>query len=383
MKKLAIITTHPIQYNAPLFRLLHERGHISVKVFYTWGQSKDAVYDARFGIERSWDIPLLEGYDHVFVRNTSRRPDSNRFFGVVNPGLIAQLKEEAFDAVLVYRWSLYSHFLILQTFGGMPKLLFRGDSHLLAIKPGFKSIVKRLVTRFVYRKTGVAFYVGAHNQQYYLNSGFKPEQLMYAPHAIDNERFSDNREEWEKRAEAERINLGIGADELVFLYAGKFYGVKNLLFLIKAFQQTSNKYFRLLLVGNGEQENELRAMAATDHRILFTGFRNQAEMPLVYRLGDVFLLPSKRETWGLGVNEAMACGRAAIVSDMCGCAPELIIPGETGFVFRSGDERDLLRVLARFSDRESCYLMGNKAFAHIQQFSLERVAEVIEEEVGR
>lgn len=381
MKKIAIITTHPIQYNAPLFRLLHERGHISVKVFYTWGQSKDVVYDARFGIERSWDIPLLEGYDHVFVQNTSRRPDSNRFFGVVNPGLIAQLKREKFDAVLVYRWSLYSHFLILQSFGVTPKLLFRGDSHLLAAKPGLKNFIKRLVTRFVYRKTDIAFYVGTYNKQYYLNSGFRVEQLKYAPHAIDNQRFSENREEWEKKANAERVILGISPDDLVFLYAGKFYDVKNLVFLIRAFQQTSNKYYRLLLIGNGEQEEQLKAIAASDQRILFADFRNQTEMPLVYRLGDVFILPSKRETWGLGVNEAMACSRPAIVSDSCGCAPELIIEGVTGATFQHDSMPELIQKLQQFSNRQMAFDMGVSALKHIQLFSLEHVAEIIEKEV--
>lgn len=86
MKRLAIISTHLIQYNAPLFQLLSERKNIAIKVFYTWGQSKDAVYDARFGAVRSWDIPLLNGYEHVFVHNTSKHPDSNHFRGIINPG---------------------------------------------------------------------------------------------------------------------------------------------------------------------------------------------------------------------------------------------------------------------------------------------------------
>jgi glycosyltransferase involved in cell wall biosynthesis len=114
---------------------------------------------------------------------------------------------------------------------------------------------------------------------------------------------------------------------------------------------------------------------------LFQAFRNQSEMPTLYRVGDVFVLPSKSETWGLGVNEAMACSRPAIVSDACGCAPELIVEGETGFVFRSGDEVDLLKQMRQFTDKTVSKKMGEKAFEHIRQFRLERVAEVIEEEV--
>lgn len=378
MKRLAIITTHPIQYNAPLFRLLSERKRIAVKVFYTWGQSQEVVFDARFGMQRSWDIPILEGYEYEFVKNTTNQPDSNRFLGVVNPGLIKQLKQEKFDAILVYRWSLLSHLHILRSFGGNPKLFFRGDSHLLKSQGGLKGYVKKWLLRFVYRNVDKAFYVGKHNKAYYLQFGLTQEQLLYAPHAIDNERFVSDADKQESKASAERELLSIPQNSTVFLYAGKFYAVKQLELLIDVFQQLKGDQYRLLLVGNGEQENQLRALAANDDRILFQPFRNQSEMPWVYRIGDVLVLPSKSETWGLAVNEAMACGRPAIVSDACGCAPELIIQGETGFVFRSGDGKDLLRVLAEFSDKETCDLLGKKAFAHIQQFSLERVAEVIE-----
>ncbi len=378
MKKLAIITTHPIQYNAPLFRLLSERKRIAVKVFYTWGQSKEAVYDARFGMQRSWDIPLLEGYEHVFVNNTSRRPDSNRFWGVINPGLFQQLKQEQFDAVLVYRWSVWSHFLLMQGLGKKPALFFRGDSHLLHQPRGLKSRLKDLALRFVYRHVDTAFVVGTHNKAYMRHYGLQEEQLVTAFHAVDNDRFRVDAFAMEQRAAEERQLLGIPEQAVVFLYAGKFYALKQLDLLIAAFQQLQGIHYRLLLTGNGEQEETLRQMAKKDDRILFQPFRNQSEMPWVYRMGDVFVLPSNSETWGLSVNEAMACGRAAIVSDRCGCAPDLIQDGINGFVFRSGDELSLLHSLEAFATKQTAVEMGKKAQEIIKAFSLEVVAEAIE-----
>ena len=169
MKKLAIITTHPIQYNAPLFRLLQERNRIAVKVFYTWEQSQGKVYDARFGIERNWDIPLLEGYEYAFVKNTARHPDSNRFFGIMNPGLLQQLKNGQFDAVLVYRWSVFSHLNVMQHIGRRPKLFFRGDSHLQNNVKGVRNFIKTVLLKWVYRTVDVAFYVGHQNKAYLEN----------------------------------------------------------------------------------------------------------------------------------------------------------------------------------------------------------------------
>jgi glycosyltransferase involved in cell wall biosynthesis len=378
MKKLAIITTHPIQYNAPLFRLLHERNRIAVKVFYTWGQSKEQVYDAKFGLQRSWDIPLLDGYEHEFVKNISIRPDSNHFWGVVNPGLIAQLRRENYDAILVYRWSLYSHFRILQSFGGRQKLFFRGDSHLQSKQTGLKEQLKKWVLQVVYRKVDKAFYVGQNNKDYYLHVGLGNHQLAYAAHAIDNDRFAAHAAIWETKALDERAALGIPHNAIVFLYAGKFYALKKLDLLIRSFQELTGDQYRLLLVGNGEQETLLKELAKMDERILFQPFRNQSDMPCLYRMGDVFVLPSQSETWGLGVNEAMACSRAGIVSDACGCASELIVKGKTGFVFQTENADDLLEQMKKFTSKTDCKEMGSNALKRIQQFSLENVASAIE-----
>ena len=68
MQRLAIVTTHPIQYYGPLFSELAK--HLTIKVFYTWSQAREKILDEDFGIERKWDIPLLEGYSYTFVQNT-------------------------------------------------------------------------------------------------------------------------------------------------------------------------------------------------------------------------------------------------------------------------------------------------------------------------
>lgn len=383
MKKLAIITTHPIQYNAPLFRLLAERGRIELKVFYTWGQSQGEVFDARFGIQRSWDIPLLDGYNAAFIPNSSKHPDSNRFWGIVNPGLYKKIKSEEFDAVLIYRWSVFSHLYLMQRLGKRPALFFRGDSHLQEQHKGIKGLLKQLLFRFIYRNVDKVFYVGKNNKDYFLHYGLKEEQLIPAPHAVDNQRFYADAELMENRAKQARTELGIPGEAVVFLYAGKFYALKQLDLLIKTFQQLEGEQYRLLLVGNGEQEPMLKELAATDERILFQPFFNQSDMPWVYRMGDVFVLPSNSETWGLGVNEAMACGRAAIVSDQCGCAPDLVVENKTGYVFKTADGNDLLSKMKLFKDKLTAAEMGKNAFKHIELFSLEKVGEAIEEEMLR
>lgn len=362
--------------------MLAERHRIELKVFYTWSQSKEEVYDARFGLKRSWDIPLLDGYDYTFVHNTSKHPDSNRFFGIINPDLLKQLKTYQPDAVLVYRWSVYGHLKVMQVRGRSFRLFFRGDSHLQNKGTGVKEWLKTQLLKFVYRKVDKAFYVGSLNRNYFLKYGLKEERLIAAPHAVDNQRFSSGNEQWEIQAAAGRKELQIPESAVVFLYAGKFYALKQLDILINAFKKLSGEQYRLLLYGNGEQEQALKELAKNDERIIFQPFRNQSEMPLVYRVGDVFVLPSKSETWGLAVNEAMACGRPAIVSDQCGCAPELIVEGKTGFTFHAGHADDLFRCMQQFGSRDIALQAGKNAFSHIEGFSFEQIAGAIEAEVN-
>jgi glycosyltransferase involved in cell wall biosynthesis len=72
-------------------------------------------------------------------------------------------------------------------------------------------------------------------------------------------------------------------------------------------------------------------------------------MPSRYLLADLFVLPSKGmyETWGLAVNEAMQMGVPCLVSDRVGCQRDLVTPGETGWVFASGDKEALGRGLSQ------------------------------------
>ncbi|HEY0579871.1 MAG TPA: hypothetical protein VGC75_04115, partial [Candidatus Nitrosocosmicus sp.] len=87
MKRLAIVSTHPIQYYAPLFQLLASIPGVCLKVFYTWGESSVNKMDPGFQKQIEWDIPLLEGYEYEFLVNTSDNPGTHHFNGIINPAI--------------------------------------------------------------------------------------------------------------------------------------------------------------------------------------------------------------------------------------------------------------------------------------------------------
>lgn len=381
VNKLAIITTHPIQYYAPIFRLLNSDYEIEIKVFYTWSQSKEGIkYDPGFGKKIEWDIPLLDGYDFTFVKNTSAKPGSHHFFGIKNPTLIPEIESWKPDAVLVIGWSFVSHLQCIRYFHKKIPVLFRGDSTLLDEGPGIKTMLRRLFLKWVYSHVDVAFYVGTNNKVYFLKHGLKNEQLVFAPHAVDNGRFGENAAYKKMEALAWRSKLGIAASDLVFLFAGKLEPKKNPAILIESFSEIKNEKIKLVLLGDGILKEQLKSLSKNDERISFVEFQNQQEMPVVYRMADVFVLPSKGpgETWGLAVNEAMACGRAILVSDKVGCAADLVADGKNGYIFRSNDIASLKEKINKLvSNKNGLAEMGKASAALINEWNFEAIASAV------
>jgi glycosyltransferase involved in cell wall biosynthesis len=381
MKRLAIIATHPVQYFAPLFRLLTERGRITIKVFYTF-EKGSAAYDKDFGKEIAWDIPMLDGYAYEFVSNggSSRRD----FRGVKNPGLEKAIEAWGAEAVLVIGWNYRSHLRAMCYFKRRIPVLFRGDSTLLDEQKNWKKMVRRLFLRWVYRHVDIALYVGSRNKDYFLIHGLKERQLVFAPHAVENERFFDTTGEYTARAEARRAALGVSPQDLLIVFVGKFQEKKDPVLLAKAWKQIGERDVHLLLAGDGELERSLRETACQDSRVHFLPFQNQSVMPEVYRIGDVFCLPSKGpgETWGLAVNEAMACSRPVLTSDRCGCSVDLVHNGVNGFTFAAGNQDELCARIRWFREqRDRLKEMGTASASLIRSWSFAELAAAMEKTV--
>jgi glycosyltransferase involved in cell wall biosynthesis len=348
VRRLAVVVSHPIQYSVPLYQRLSQRDDLEIKVFFTWHAGAGPVEDRGFARPVAWDIPMTQDYEFEPVPNVSRYPGTHHFFGLRNPSLVGRVTSWQPDIVHVTGWAWLSH---LQVMHGLRRLgtpiMFRGDSHLLdpvSFRPRWW--IKRAILRRVFSWPAVFLVVGSANRSYYEAFGVEPARLFPCPHSIDVARFAEPAATLEEEAARWRQELGIGSAQKVVLFAGKFESKKRPVNLMRAVQQLASSDVVMVLVGGGELQNEIDAIAATDPaRFRVLPFQNQSRMPIVYRIGDVFVLPSARgETWGLAVNEALACGRPVLVSDRVGCAPDLV-NGTYGAVFPSNDLSALTRTL--------------------------------------
>lgn len=371
--RIAIVATHPIQYYAPWYRHIQRTTGWTVRVFYLWDFGVRAQVDPVFGQPILWDVPLLDGYDYEFVPNISARPGTSHPFGLWNPSLGRRLRAYAPDAVLLQAYNYASIFRLLMTWRASDApLLFRGDSHRLLPRRGPLADVKRQVVRTIFGRFAGCLYVGAANRRYFEYHGVPAERLYFAPHAVDNARFMAHRELVECDAASWRASLGVPAENRVVMFAGKLEPNKRPVDLLHAFVAAKVPRASLLFVGSGPLEAELRARAAGHSDVYFAPFQNQSVMPRTYAAGDIFVLPSVSETWGLAVNEAQCVGTPVIVSSHVGCAEDLVVHRENGLIFPAGDVAALASALRdALSDDARLRQWGLAGRAHVAAYSYE------------
>jgi glycosyltransferase involved in cell wall biosynthesis len=340
--RLAIVVSHPIQYAAPLYRRLARRADVALKVFFTWHAGDREIVDRGFAQPVAWDIPLTEGFDFELAPNAASGPGTHRFGGLRNPDLLARVLSWQPDVVQVTGWAWFSHLNLLRALHRRRiHTLFFGDSHLLdGNTRGPRWWLKAALLRRVYSWPSGFLVTGAANRAYFERFGVAAEKLYPCPHTIDVGRFAAPHDALAAEAAQWRSQLELGRDRKALLYAGKFEAKKRPLELMHAVARLPDPGIALILVGAGPLQGEIDALAAAaPSRFRVLPFQNQSRMPIVYRLGDVFVLPSSHgESWGLAVNEALACGTPVIVSDRVGCAADLVDP-TCGFVFRWDDWR--------------------------------------------
>jgi glycosyltransferase involved in cell wall biosynthesis len=373
--RLAVVVSHPIQYYAPWFRMLALEPELELMVFYLWDFGVEPRADRGFGHTLVWDIPLLEGYPHCFVANRAADPGTHHFNGLHNPTLVKELLAWWPDTLLLFGYAYRSHLsLLLDPRLWRVPVLFRGDSHGLCPRPGWRPRLASALRSMLFHRFAAVLAVGQANAAWLRASGVPQRRIVIAPHAVDNQRFQDAAPAAFMEAQQWRQQLGIPSQAPVVLFAGKFETKKCPLQLLEAFAGLPQLQAVLVLAGAGALEQEIRRRAAAlpRGRVIGLPFQNQSAMPRLYALADLVALPSfgPGETWGLCINEAMNMARPVLVSSHVGCGPDLVIPGRTGWIVPAGDQDALSAQLAEaLADRPRLQAMGEQALAHVATHS--------------
>lgn len=245
------------------------------------------------------------------------------------------------------------------------------------VRKGWRERLKSALVRCLF---DAAMTAGRANERYLRALDFPMERVGRKYDVVDNRFFAAGADR--TRAVRQRSEWNLPAD--YFLYVGRLSPEKNVDGLIRGFAEYRRKggEWSLVIAGDGRERPFLEALASAldlSHAVRFVGHQPSSGLVPYYAFARCFVLPSKREPWGLVVNEAMAAGLPVIVSSRCGCAEDLVLEASNGYVFDPQRPQELEAALNAVARAAPAVLdeMGAASRAIISGFSPEAWAEEV------
>jgi glycosyltransferase involved in cell wall biosynthesis len=371
--RVLAVSSHPIQYGAPVFRLMAQHPQVDFQVAFCSLRGAEAGHDPEFGATVKWDVPLLDGYAWTHVPNRGSGAES--FFGLRNPGLWKLIRDGKFDAIISHVGYVRASFWIayLAARRCRTPFIFGTDASTIEPRDGraWKHLFKRLAWPLVFRLASQVLTASSAGYDMMRALGIPEERISMTLDTVDNDWWLA------EVACAERATVraswGVDSEEQVILFCGKLQPWKRPLDLLRAFAAAAIPGSTLVFAGHGALRSQLEAEASAlgvRSRVRFLGFVNQSQLPGVYKASDVMVIASGYEPFGLVVNEAMLCGCPVVASDKVGAVRDLVVPGKTGFVYRCGDVQALAGVLRQaLGDPEQLSRVGSAALTRIEAWS--------------
>ncbi len=364
--KIAFLISHPTQYHTPLFRELAKNPQIDLMVYFCSKMGLGEKYDATYQRVLKWDVPLLEGYKSVFLKN----------IGGIHPQIFGELKKNKYDALIVHGYAAITYWLaFFAAWSTRTPLILKGEADLSKNISASKKFFKKIILNFLFKRANAFLYSYNLNKEFFKTYGAPEEKLFFCPSAVDNDFFREKREELRGQKNNLKKELGIkNLDWPVVLFVGQFAPRKRLKDLLNAAKTVARKLnFNLLLVGDGKEKENLLKFVKQNNlgNVYFAGFKNQSELPKCYSVADVFVLPSEYDPSPKALNEALNFGLPAIVSDGVKTGPDLILKGDCGFVYPVGDVPKLAEYIEKIlTDDELRLKFGKNALDIVSKWNL-------------
>lgn len=373
-RRLVILTEIIAPYRIPVFNALARREEIDLHVIFL------AESDPHL---RDWLVYKDEiRFSYQVLRSWRRRFRGHNF--LLNRGLKEALDGAAPDVILCGGYNYLASWQAMRWAHGsqVPFILWVEST-----QRDFRSrhrVIEFLKRRFM--RGCKAFVVpGKSSFQYVMNYGTVEEDIFIAPNAVDTDLFA--RQAWAVRKDGDIRRQGLQLPARFFLFVGRLVPAKGVFDLVEAYGKLSPELraaVGLVFVGEGPAHVELarRANQIKPGRVHCAGFVHREQLASYYALAEAFVFPSHTDTWGLVVNEAMACGLPVISSEAAGCTADLVQDNWNGRVVARGDVDELVAAMEQLArDSATRARMGSNSKERILRYSPEACAAGITEAV--
>lgn len=372
MKRLIILTEIIAPYRIPVFNALAREAGIDLHVIFL------AENDPTL---REWRIYKDEiRFSFQILQSFRRR--LGRYNALLNWGVSSALRRASPDAILCggYNYIASWQSMWWARRNRVPFLVWVESTP--ADQRGNNPLIESLKTKFL--RSSKAFVVPGKSSFAYLRAYGAPQELIYtAPNAVDVELFVQQSEQARHNAVTLRRELHLPAR--YFLFVGRLVsekGVFDLLYAYGALPSELRAAIGLVFVGEGSGRLELERRAAeiAPGAVHFAGFVHRERLPSYYALAEALVFPTRSDTWGMVVNEAMACGLPVICSRVAGCVADLVEDCWNGRVLPAGDARQFTHAMNEVAgDAPLRSLMGRRGRDRILRYSPEACAAGIAE----
>jgi glycosyltransferase involved in cell wall biosynthesis len=227
---------------------------------------------------------------------------------------------------------------------------------------------KEAIKRIVFPRVDAILTTGEDGREFALRYGARADRVFTLPHFVDYDTFASARTSARRRRDTTRKELGLRG--VTFIYVGRMWSGKGLVFLLDAYaaiERRNPEQVSLVLVGDGPDEEVLRRSCGDQglKNVVFTGFRQRDELPLLYAASDVFVFPTLGDPFGHVVGEAMSSGLPVVTTSAAGEIRDRVEDGVNGFVVPPANSVALRERMEALID--SSELRGKMGAASLQK----------------
>jgi len=368
-RRFVVLTEIIAPYRIPVFNALAQHPQIDLHVIFL------ADTDPTL---RQWHVYAHE-IEFSYEVLPSWRWRIGEYNVLLNRGLTSALKQAAPEAVLCGGYNYLTSWECLSWARRNDVRFLLWVESTARDSRNRRALVELLKKKYITHCDGFVV-PGKSSRQYLLECGAAGMDIFVAPNAVDNHFFS-------AAAAARMQDLDLRAalqlPTRYFLFVGRLVPAKGVFDLLQAYGMLPpvfRKKIGLVFVGDGVAKSELGRLAASiwPGSVQFCGFVQRELLPAYYAFADALVLPTHSDTWGLVVNEAMACGLPIVVSDVAGCVADLVDDSWNGRVIHSADSSELAAALAEVAGSSDIRAaMGARSSERIRAYSPEACANGI------